>query len=215
MDPEAGRRTDPRVLRTRAAVIGTTLSLLADRGIAGTTIEAVAEVSGVAKTTIYRHWDSQSALVLDAFDSVLRAPSDPDTGTLRGDLRELAAGLARSLADGPAPGLMFALVDAAERDPAFARLHRREAETRHAVVLAVIARGVARGELPAGTDPADVLDMLAGPLFHRRAISAGRVDVAFAERVADRVLAAYAPAAADDRGAYRPDRAEISSDEIA
>jgi hypothetical protein len=61
----------------------------------------------------------------------------------------------------------------------------------------VIARGVARGELPAGTDPADVLDMLAGPLFHRRSVSAGRVDTAFAERVADRVLAAYGARPAD------------------
>jgi AcrR family transcriptional regulator len=179
------------VLRTRGSVIRATLGLLAERGIAGTTIEAVAEVSGVAKTTIYRHWDSQSALVLDAFDSVLRPPSDPDTGTLRGDLRELMTGLARSLSAGPATGLMFALIDAAERDAAFATLHRREAGTRHAVILAVIARGIARGELPAGTDPADVLDLLAGPLFHRRAVSAGSVDTGFPERVVDRVLAAY------------------------
>ncbi len=190
------RPTDPRVLRSRAAVIGATLALLTERGLAGTTIEAVAERSGVAKTTIYRQWDNQPELVLDAFDSVRRPPVDPDTGTLRGDLLDLLTGLARALSGGPAPGLMFALIDAAERDPAFAALHRREAEARHGVILAVVARGIRRGELPAGTDPAEVLDLLAGPVFHRRAVSAGSVSVEFAAQVVDRVLAAYGAAPA-------------------
>ncbi|MFC4149849.1 TetR/AcrR family transcriptional regulator [Micromonospora mangrovi] len=186
------RTTDPRVRRTRAAVITAALGLLTERGLAGTTIEAVAERSGVAKTTIYRHWDGQGALVLDAFDTVRRAPVDPDTGTLRGDLLDLVTGLAGALSTGPAAGLMFALIDAAERDPQLAALHRREAEARHAVILHAITRGIARGELPADTDPADVLDQLAGPLFHRRAVSGATLDAAFAERVVDGVLAAYA-----------------------
>jgi AcrR family transcriptional regulator len=179
------------VLRSRAAVLDAALALLAERGIAGTTIEAVTERSGVAKTTIYRQWDSPAALVLDAFDSILQPPTDPDTGTLRGDVLDLLTGFARGLSTGPATGLMFALIDAAERDPAFAALHRREARARHAVILAVIARGIHRGELPAGTDPTEVLDLLAGPVFHRRAVSAGTVDEGFAARVVDRVLAAY------------------------
>jgi AcrR family transcriptional regulator len=198
------QRTDPRVVRTRAVVIRATLDLLARRGIAGTTIEAVAEQSGVAKTTIYRHWDSQAALVLDAFGTLLRPPPDPDTGTLRGDLLDLLTGFATSLSAGPATGLMFALIDAAERDPAFAQLHRREAATRHATVLAVITRGIRRGELPAGTDPAEVLDLLAGPVFHRRAVSGRTVDRPFAEQVVDRVLAAYRSGLAGPTGRRPP-----------
>lgn len=88
---------------------------------------------------------------------------------------------------------MFALIGAAERDPAFAALHRREAAARHAVILAVIQRGIDRGELARATDPADVLDLLAEPVLHRRAVSAGAVDTAFASRVVDLVLAAYRP----------------------
>jgi AcrR family transcriptional regulator len=188
-------RTDPRVLRSRATVLNTALRLLGERGIAATTIEAVAGQSGVAKTTIYRQWDSQAALVLDAFGSVLQSPSDPDTGSLRGDLVELLTGLARSLSTGSAAGLMFALIDAAERDAAFSALHRREADNRHRVILAVIRRGITRGELPAGTDPAEVLDMLTGPLFHRRAISGGVIDASYATSVVNRVLAVYGPQA--------------------
>ncbi|SCL34302.1 transcriptional regulator, TetR family [Micromonospora nigra] len=185
--------TDPRVRRTRTVVIATALRLLVERGVAGTTVEAVAERSGVAKTTIYRHWNGQADLVLDAFASVRRPPTDPDSGSLHGDLVELVGGLASALSDGPAAGLWFALIDAAERDRDFAALHRREAEARHEVILRVVERGIARGELAEGTDPLDVLDLLAGPLFHRRAVGGATVDRAFAERVVARVLAAYAP----------------------
>jgi AcrR family transcriptional regulator len=186
-----GPRIDPRVLRSRRTVLEATLRLLADRGIAGTTIEAVAERSGVAKTTIYRQWDSQAALVRDAFDSVLQTPPVPATGSLRGDLVQLVAGFAAALATSPATGLMFALIDAAERDPAFAQVHRRQAAARHAMILDVVRRAVEAGDLPAGTDPAEVLDLLAGPIFHRRAVTGEIVDAAFAERIVDRVLAAY------------------------
>ena len=182
-------RTDPRVLRSRAAVLGATLELLVEKGIAATTIEAVSERSGVAKTTIYRQWEDQPALVHDAFATTLVEPPDPDTGTLRGDLVALLTGLAGALTRGPAAALMPALIEAAERDPAFAELHRREAEQRHRVVRGVIERGISRGELPAGTETDDVLDLLTGPLFHRRWVSGGVLDGGFAALVVDVVLA--------------------------
>lgn len=184
-------RIDPRVTRSRTAVIAATLDLLVERGITATTIEAVAERSGVAKTTIYRQWDGQPALVLDAMGTTVRTPTDPNTGTLRGDLLDLLGGLADALTTSPAAGLIPALIDAAERDPAFAALHHREATQRHQVVHTAIARGIERGELPPDTDPADVLDMVTGPVFYRRLVSAGTVDRAFAQRVVDRALAAY------------------------
>lgn len=194
-DAPARPRVDPRVTRSRTAVIAATLDLLAERGIAATTIEAVADRCGVARTTIYRQWNGQPALVLDAIGAILRPPTDPDTGTLRGDLLALLGGLTDALTTSPAAGLMPALIDAAERDPAFAALHHREATQRHKVVHAAIARGIQRGELPAGTDPAEVLDMVTGPVFYRRYVSVGSVDRDFAQRVVDRVLAAYV----DDR----------------
>lgn len=172
-------------------MVAATLELLTERGVAATTIESVAERSGVAKTTIYRHWPGQADLVLDAFAAVQDPPADPATGSLRGDLIDLVAGLAHAMSTGQAASLMFSLIDAAERDPAYAELHRREARARHAVILAVIVRGIERGELPAGTDPADVLDLIAGPVFHRRAVSQGVLDTHFATRIVDRVLLAY------------------------
>lgn len=172
-----------------------TLDLLLEQGLAGTTIDAVAERSGVAKTTIYRHWPDRAALVLDAFDSILSPPPEPDTGVLRDDLVTLAVGLAHALATSPAASLLPMIIDAAGRDPAFAALHRREAHRRHRVILNVINRGIERGELPADTDPADVLDLLAGPLFHRRMLSQATPTAEFAQRLVDMILHAYTDSA--------------------
>lgn len=184
------RRLDPRVARSRAAVLGAALDLLGERGIAGTTVEAVAERSGVARTTIYRQWADQAALVRDAFAATLAEPARPATGTLRGDLDVLVGGLCRAVANGPAASIMPALIDAAERDPAFAELHRSEALARQRVVAEVVGEAVDRGELPAGTDPWLVLDLVAGPVFHRRWVSRGALDEAFARTVVDAALAA-------------------------
>jgi hypothetical protein len=126
-------------------------------------------------------------LVLDAIGTTVHTPTDPDTGTLRGNLLELLGGLADALTTSPAADLMPALIDAAERDPAFAALHHHEAAERHQVVHTAIARS----ELTPDADPAEVLDMLTGPVFYRRLVSSGAVDRAFAQRIVDRVLSAY------------------------
>lgn len=182
-------RMDPRVTRTRAKVIAATLDLVAECGIPATSIEAVCERSGVAKTTIYRHWPDQHHLVLEAIASTLHSPADPDTGTLREDLIALLSGLGEALSRGPAARLMPALIDAAERDPEFAALHQAEATGRHEVVLAVIRRGISRGELPAGTKATDVLDLLGGPIIHRKWMSGAAIRRSFVTTVVDVVLA--------------------------
>lgn len=181
---------DPRVTRSRERVMAAAVDLVVERGTAGATIEAVAARSGVAKTTIYRQWPHQAALVLDAFRRVAPDAHVPDTGALREDLLILLGGLAGALSSGPAGSLMPALIDAAERDPDLAELHAEEARRRHQPVLAVLARGLERGELPVGVRPDDLVDRLAGPVFHRRFVTGLLLDRGFVERVVDGVLGA-------------------------
>jgi len=58
-------------------------------GISGVSIDEVSRASGVSKTTIYRHWPSRSALLIDACSRLGGAYPPPDTGTLRADFRAL------------------------------------------------------------------------------------------------------------------------------
>lgn len=179
---------DPRMSRSRQRALGAALDLIAERGIAGASIEAISARTGVAKTTIYRQWPNQAALVLDAFRSIAPDPPVPDTGTLRGDLKVLLGGLADALGNGRAGVLMAALIDAAQRDEDFARLHVQESLRRHRPVLAVLARGLERGELPADSDLDALVDRLAGPVLHRRFITGLPLHRDFGEHVVDAVL---------------------------
>lgn len=183
---------DPRVTRSKAAVIDATIALLAERGVSDTSVEAIAERSGVAKTTIYRHWPARTDLLVDAVKAVVRPPPDPDTGDVRRDLTILVEGLARALRDTTWTSVLPSLVDAAERDPDLEELHRRFAALRHRTVRAVIVRGIERGELREDCDPNELMALLGGPLFYRRLISHEPVTLAFARRVLDHVLSVYA-----------------------
>ena len=131
------------------------------------TIEGVSERSGVAKTTIYRHWPSRSQLVFDAFRSLL----EPDAARyvrrhearpIKDTLIFLLNGLIRGLTDSPWAPTVSALVDAAERDPEMRQLIHDFLVERMAGAQAIIALAVKRGELAETVDPELAVDMLAG-----------------------------------------------------
>lgn len=183
---------DPRVARSRAAVIQTTLALITEVGLEGTTVDAIADRSGVAKTTIYRHWGGRRELVLDALATVMSTPVDPDTGSLRDDLVQLLGAFAHSLATGPMAALLATMMSAAERDPEVADVHRRESARRHHVVRDAVVRGIGRGELPPGTDPDEVVALLAGPVVYRRLVAHLDIGADLVGAIVDRVLRAYA-----------------------
>ncbi|AQZ61975.1 Transcriptional regulator, TetR family [[Actinomadura] parvosata subsp. kistnae] len=52
----------------------------------------------------------------------------------------------------------------------------------------IFERAVARGELPAGTDPGFLLEMISGPLYFHWLMLGHPLDDAFLDRVADFVL---------------------------
>ena len=89
--PARSRRPGGRTARVRAAVIAATLAELAERGYSGVSLDGVAARAEVHKTTIYRRWRAKETLVLDAMlEQAGQTVAIPDTGSLRGDLLELA-----------------------------------------------------------------------------------------------------------------------------
>ncbi|MBU4517732.1 MAG: TetR/AcrR family transcriptional regulator [Proteobacteria bacterium] len=181
---------DPRIVRSRRRILDATTALVLERGITGTTIEAISERSGVAKTTIYRHWSGHHDVVLAALDAMLTEPPPLDSGSLRGDLEALLGGFAAALSTSPAAALTAALIDAAERDPDFAELHHRETRRRQEPVRLAFERAAARGELRHGVEVNDAVELVSGALFHRRFFSAGTLDEDFASRITELVLRA-------------------------
>lgn len=95
--PGEGRRHRSRLTPAREAELyAVTLSLLADAGYEALTMDAVAHAAHTSKATIYRQWQGKAGLVVAALRHV-KDPAEalPDTGSLRGDLLEVA----RSLGD--------------------------------------------------------------------------------------------------------------------
>ena len=55
-------------------VIDAALELVADRGVDGASMDAIAARSGVSKATIYKHWEDKDALLLEMHRRLERAP---------------------------------------------------------------------------------------------------------------------------------------------
>ncbi|HEX7305648.1 TetR/AcrR family transcriptional regulator [Lentzea sp.] len=184
----SGDFVDVRVQRSKAAVLAQTYELLSAGGIGGVSIDEVSRRSGVSKTTIYRHWPSRAALLVEACSTIGSAPPVPDTGSFGGDLVALTEALAEQLRSARWAAVLPSIVDAAERDPDLAGLHA----DLHARLMApfdvVTERARTRGELAADRGPADVTAAVAGPLFYRRWFSREPLDAAFVTRVVEDAL---------------------------
>ena len=174
--PEA---LDARVRRSKEVVLGATLDLLTESGLGGVSVDEVSRRSGVAKTTIYRHWATRSDLILDACSQLSAEQEVPDTGGFEGDVTALLTGLATLLATARWSSVVPSIIDAAERDPELDHIHSRIQMGHTAPLQAVIARAVCNGDIPASTDPSDMIAALVGPLFYRRWFSREPLDEAF------------------------------------
>ncbi|MCW2796829.1 TetR/AcrR family transcriptional regulator [Nocardioides sp.] len=69
-----------------------TLRLVADLGFDNVTMDQIAEATKSSKATLYRQWGSKLALFVESLANGAPVPEvAPDTGSLRGDLREMFA----------------------------------------------------------------------------------------------------------------------------
>src|ERR1700694_3172080 len=74
------KRGDIRIERSQQTVLTAAFELLSESGVGGFSVDEVARRSGVAKTTIYRHWPTREALVIDACSRITAEQKAPDTG---------------------------------------------------------------------------------------------------------------------------------------
>jgi AcrR family transcriptional regulator len=175
---------DPRVLVSRERVLMTTLDLLTETGLGELTLDEVSRRSGVAKTTIYRHWANRSALVIDACSRMTDGQeAPPDTGSLEGDLRAILTGIADLLGTARWSSILPSIVDAAEHDPEFAGIHSRIQHGHAAPLRAALDRAALRGDIPPAADRSAIAAALLGPLFYRRWFSREQIDAEFVEMI--------------------------------
>lgn len=178
--------------KVRRAVLAATLAELSETGYAALTVDAVARRAGVHKTTVYRRWPDREVLVIDALtDHVAAEVPLPDTGSIDTDLPELARSRVTAMLSADEESWMMAIMASdAGRLPEVARIRRRYAEDRFWRASPVITRAIERGELPADTDPDEVLRTLIAPILLRLMFTSEPVDEDTADQAAQVALTA-------------------------
>ena len=185
---EGAAGVNGRVRRSRSRVLTTAFDLLSESGVGGFTIDEVARRSGVAKTTIYRHWPSREALVIDAASRISAEVEVPDTGSLEGDVTAILANLGHLLSTARWSSVVPSIVDVAERDPEFAGIHGKIQRGHAAPLRAVIERAAGRGLISPATDPSSMVSALIGPLYYRRWFSREPIDDQFVTTIVSNVI---------------------------
>lgn len=186
---ETSAKVNRRVERSRHTVLSAAFELLSEGGVASFSVDEVARRSGVAKTTIYRHWPTREALVIDACSRMIAEQETPDTGSLEGDVTAILMEIAHLLPTANWSFVLPSIVDTAERNPEFAEIHSRIQRGHAAPLREVLQRAADRGELPARADASTIVAALLGPLFYRRWFSREPIDDAFVKTIIKLALA--------------------------
>ncbi|BBH69903.1 TetR family transcriptional regulator [Actinoplanes sp. OR16] len=156
--PGPGRPRDPDVDRRIARAA---LDVFGDTGWSGFAMEVVARRAGIGKATLYLRWNSKEALLTHALNTGLIRVADVDTGTLHGDLAELAAQIL-TLYGGPSSRAALRLTLEAGAIPGVAENYAAMRDAQLRAARAIVRRGIDRGELPDTVSITMLLDTLVG-----------------------------------------------------
>lgn len=159
---------DPRIERTRRAVLDAATALLVEGGPSSMTMDAVVARSGVAKSTVYRHWANRDELVASVFTTCvpeLEVPADdvPFEDAIRLTVRSLG----RSLADDRWRELIPSLLLLSRQHAQLAEIDTDLKKDQQELAETILRRGVDEGALrPEVLDDTErTIWLLVGPLL--------------------------------------------------
>ncbi|MFE6861828.1 TetR/AcrR family transcriptional regulator [Nocardia sp. NPDC057668] len=186
---------DPRKARSRAHLLRAATSLLTAGGIEAVTIEAVTRISKVARTTLYRHFDSAAHLRATALQALLPPVVEArDSGNLRTRLIDLITRQAAVINDAPINVMAMAWLATAEHadyraDPAFTSLRERIIE-QYRRPLDEVLDSLEMREPVGERERALALAQLVGPIVFQRLLGGEPVTEADCIRLVDDFLTA-------------------------
>jgi AcrR family transcriptional regulator len=169
--------------------------LLTEQRYEAIELPEIARRAGVHPTTVYRRWGTKAELVGEALlERAATLSPTPDTGALRTDLERLLVDGAALVHTPPVRALFEVLLadsgdgssDVGAARDRFWAAHLKEAR-------GIVDRALARSELPAGTDPAALIDLVIGPALLRLLMMGQDLGPTEASSIVDRAIAALRP----------------------
>ena len=150
----------------RDAVLSAVAELILSEGAGAVTALRVSQQADVARSTIYDHWPTPEALVLDAIDMVTGPQeSTVTTGDLEADLLEGLHYLRDRLERRPFRIWFATLLDHANREEDFAAAQIRFVTGVLRPVSEIISAAQDHGELTDDIDAAETAMQLAAPIL--------------------------------------------------
>ncbi|QGG94258.1 TetR/AcrR family transcriptional regulator [Actinomarinicola tropica] len=184
---------DVRVARTRSNVLRAATELLVEGGPGAVTIDAVVARSGVARSTIYRHWESRDEVLFDVIESCAPEVDPPgDELDFEAALRALVDQVRRMSNDPEWARILPALLTLRSQQHDLADLERRLEERQKEALGAVLQRGIDAGSLPADVDVEQAGALLIGPLVFAMLMDRPAIDDDFCDLVVTGFLSGYA-----------------------
>ncbi|MFI8917353.1 TetR/AcrR family transcriptional regulator [Streptomyces sp. NPDC053513] len=192
-------RGRPRSEAADGRILEAALELLLDRGYDRFSVDEVAVRAGVAKTTLYRRWPTKDHLIVAVVARRQDAVPVEYSGDVRADLNRylgaIVAGLHQmrqagrpTTADDTSAGLVAEVAAAAARHADVGVAVRAMFHHRNALVLTLLERARASGELHADVEPEVLFDQLAGALYYRLLITGRPLDAAYIDRLVTSAL---------------------------
>lgn len=188
--PEPGRGR-PRDAAVDRAVIEAVLRMLEEgASIAELSMERIAREAGVGKATVYRRWPGKSALMLDVMRSLDEGRPSLAGESVRDDMVAMLEFLRRRGLAKRHSALLRAVVAHVQAQPALWReYHDTVVQARRELVLGVLRRGVATGEIRADRDIQLLADLFVGPMLSRAVLHEWtELSEGLAEQIVDTVL---------------------------
>jgi len=189
----------PRSAQAHKKVLNAAVQLFCERGITTTSMDAIAEASGVSKATIYKHWPDKDALCLEVMSYLHGLDEVPpvfDSGDYRADLiaqlRYQPAADRKALREKITPHM---IAYAASNQVLGSAWRSLVVEPVRVALAGIIKRGEKRGVLRRGIDPEIGIALLLGPMLYRHVFVhrvGGKAPDNLEVHVADAFLAAFA-----------------------
>lgn len=181
--------TDPRIARSRAKLLDAATALLVESGPRGVTVDAICDRSGVAKSTLYRQWDSREELLVEVLKCNMPEVRDVDLDDgFEVALRRHVADVVATFDDPEWSRIMPALFMLKNQVNEVDELTQDDRDHKLGQLEQILRLGVDEGRLPADLDASTVAAVLFGPLMFVTLTGVGDLgDVA--EYAVDRFLA--------------------------
>lgn len=156
---------DPRIRHTRERALAAAEELFVTDGVDGVTYDGISARTGIARSTLYRHWENRDALLGDLLSSLhvpLIAP--PAELPVEERLRRVLGEFASLVRDQAMRGVLLAIIGAGSH-PRLQEAATRVRLQHGSVVRPIMDDAIEEGLISAATDPAEAFLQLFGPIL--------------------------------------------------